>query len=601
MGFRGKQIATLTLVAAAVALTTSATNALLLARGRLEQVRAEAVRLGQITYHHASRVIRENTSADLRSAMAADATLRDSAEAVVGYSPVVLYVAIVDRDGRAIFHSTPELQGTHVAADESLGEFGALDAISLLARLRNGDRTLVATLPFSVDGINPYGSVRVAVSTLLLRGYLLGDVLASALLAAVAVLVAFTASLYLANQLLAPIEVLRRELARIDPGDAGPPLDFRSEADLPRLATFFSTVSEKLRQEERLRDSRQAWLGEVLGGLADAVFVVGRDERVLSLNEPAAAMLAGRRKELVGRDLAELLPNDHAIVDIVREAHRTDRSILKRQAEIEIAGQPTPFLLSAHVLREEFGTTGVMVAAVDLGRLSRLASRLSYSQKLATLGELTSGVAHEIRNPLNAMVMHGALLRRKIDGKAAPDVARHLDVLDEEIRRLDRVVQGFLQFSRPEELRLTVLDVRGVLAACVEQVRDRAEQGRVRLEFEPPDADLPVWGEEDLLRQAFANLLGNALEAMPDGGMLRVSAERQDGWARVRIEDSGVGIADTDLPHVFRLYFTTKKDGSGIGLAVVHRIVQLHGGDLRVDSSVGEGTVVTVSLPGESS
>ena len=600
MGFRGKQIATLTLVAAAVALTTSATDAVLLARSRLAQIRAEAVRLGQITYHHASVVIRRSRLADLHAALAHDPTLRESAEAVIGYSPVVVYVAIADRDGRAIFHSTRGLEGTQLAEGDSLAEFGALDAIASLVRLDDSDRTLVEALPFSVDGAQPYGTVRVAVSTLLLRAQLRGDVLASAALAALAVLVAYLLSLYLANQLLAPIEGLRRELARIDPGDTGPPLDLRSEADLPRLATFFASIGEKLRQEERSRDDRDAWLGEVLEGLEDAVLVVGRDGRLLSLNEPAARLLGGPRRALVGRDLAQVVTADHALAQIATEAQRADRSIVRRQSEIEIGGLPTPYLLSAHVLRAERGASGVMVAALDLGRLSRLASRLSYSQKLAALGELTSSVAHEIKNPLNAMVMHAALLRRKIDGAAAPDVARHLDVLDDEIRRMDRVVQGFLQFSRPEELHLAVLDMGRVLGACVERMRDRAEQCGVHLELATPDADLPVWGEEDLLRQAFANLLGNALEAMPDGGRLSVSAGRENGWTRVRIEDSGVGIPAGDLPNVFRLYFTTKKGGSGIGLAVVRRIVQLHGGDLSVDSSEGRGTVVTVSLPAES-
>ena len=599
VGFRGKQIILLTLVAAAVALTTSATNALLLARGRLEQIRAEAVRLGQITYHQASRTIREHKPAELREALGSDPALRDTAQAVVGYSPIVLYVAIVDADDRAVFHTTAALQGQVIPPGHALEEFTALDAILLLAHLANGERTLVARLPFSVDAsAAPFGTVRVAVSTGLLRDHLLGDVLTSALLAAVVVLAAFGTSGYLANRLLAPLEVLRRELARLDPGD-GPPLDFRGEADLPRLATFFATVSERLEREKSGDESRHAWLGEVLGGVADAVIVVGRDRRVLSLNGPAATLIGRAREEVVGSDLMELLPREHPVVEAVRMARRTRGNVVKLQAEIEVAGQRTPYLLNAHVLREGQDSTGVMVAAVDLGRLSRMASRLAYSQKLATLGELTSGVAHEIKNPLHAMVMHIALMRRKLREDTPPEITRHLDVLDEEIRRLDRVVQGFLQFSRPEELRLTVLDLAQVLRTCVDQVRDRAEASRIGVELAGADAEIPVWGEEDLLRQAFSNLLGNAVEAMPEGGRLRVSSERQNGWAHVRIEDSGVGIAESELPHVFRLYYTTKTGGSGIGLAVVHRVVELHGGNLSIESRPGQGTSVTVALPGD--
>jgi signal transduction histidine kinase len=195
------------------------------------------------------------------------------------------------------------------------------------------------------------------------------------------------------------------------------------------------------------------------------------------------------------------------------------------------------------------------------------------------------------------MVIHVALLRQKLSG-VSPDPRGYLDVLDEQIRRLDRVIQGFLKFTRPEELQLDTVSLDEVLQESLRLVSGDVEKSGIRLETDIP-ADLPpIHGDRELLQQGFLNLILNAKEAMPDGGVLRVVARECEGeLVEIEIEDSGLGISQEELPKIFDLYYTTKETGSGIGLSLVYRIIQLHDGEVKVDSILGTGTRFTIKLP----
>ena len=603
MGFRGKQIVTLTLVAGVVAASTSLMNAAALARISLVEMRGRAVLLAETLYHQASRVLREHPGADLRQVLATDASLRSYAEAVVGYAPTTLFVAIADPRGIAILHSDRGQEGRQLPSSASIAEFADRNSLAQLWALwdlSRGHQVLEAKLPFTVDG-QPFGSVHVAVSTLLLKEELAGAIVRSAAVASLVVLGAFLASFYLANRLLRPIEMLRRELAQIDPG-TGEPLDLRSEADVSRIAEFFASVSRRLAEDRQLREAGQGFLETMLSGLGDAVLVVNRERRILSLNAPACHLLGRPRAELQSRQLEEVLPNGHPLLGMVDEALARGEAVGPRSMRLALdEGENDPrevlHTVSAHLLSESQATSGVMLSARNMEKLSRLGSHLSYSQKLSALGRLTSGVAHEIKNPLNAMVIHVALLRQKL-AASAPDAAPYLDVLDKEIRRLDRVIQGFLKFTRPEDLRLEPVPIAEVLEAVVRLLEAEARQGGVTVERELERGLPPVFGDRELLQQAFVNLMLNACQAMPGGGNLRIIARRsRDARVSIDFQDTGVGIPPQELPKIFDLYYTTRREGSGLGLSLVYRIVQLHDGEIQVASTPGEGTRFTITLP----
>jgi signal transduction histidine kinase len=237
----------------------------------------------------------------------------------------------------------------------------------------------------------------------------------------------------------------------------------------------------------------------------------------------------------------------------------------------------------------------------DLEPARAVESLLTYSQKLAALGRLTSGVTHEVKNPLNAMRIHLELLRARL-GQARqpvpPEIAENIDVIAHEIQRLDRVVQGFLRFVRPQDLRLAPIDVNSVLSDVARVARPEAARAGVEIVLDPGQGLPRVTADSGLIAQASANLVTNAIQAMPGGGTLVIASRRAaSGGVAISVADQGAGIPPENLEKIFRLYYTTKAGGSGIGLAMVYRIVQMHDGRVDVDSTVGKGTTVTLTLP----
>lgn len=223
-------------------------------------------------------------------------------------------------------------------------------------------------------------------------------------------------------------------------------------------------------------------------------------------------------------------------------------------------------------------------------------TRATMSRRLAALGRVSSGIAHEVKNPLNAMRLHLELLRMRTAD--TPDAAEHVRVLAEQMRRLDEVVQGFLQFARPEDLTFTAVGIRPLAEAILPVVRTEADRAGVTVVVDVPPNTPAVRADATLLEQALLNLAINACHAMPNGGTLTLSARaREDGQVEMAVSDTGTGIAPEHLDQIFNLYFTTKPDGSGIGLALVYRTISMHDGDITVESVPGSGTTFRITLP----
>ena len=235
----------------------------------------------------------------------------------------------------------------------------------------------------------------------------------------------------------------------------------------------------------------------------------------------------------------------------------------------------------------------------DYESFQKFESQWDLSKKLADLGRITSGIAHEVKNPLNAMVIHLEILRSKLESGSS-DPRPQLEILDSEIKRLDRVVQTFLNFTWPVEVHLQPIDLNTIVTQVTALASTEAQERGVTINKQLDPSSPVIKGDADLLKQTLLNVIINGCQSMPEGGPLKVSTSRgQDGSARITIADRGVGIADEDQERIFNLYYTTKKGGTGIGLAQAFRAVQLHGGVIRFDSQVGVGTTFEIILPAQ--
>ena len=239
---------------------------------------------------------------------------------------------------------------------------------------------------------------------------------------------------------------------------------------------------------------------------------------------------------------------------------------------------------------------GTLVKFKDLESRERIGTQLQVSERLANLGRITAGVAHEVKNPLNSMRIWLENLKASLPGVDGLPL-QAVRVLDNEIDRLDSVVKRFLDFTRPPEMHQEESSLKEILEQVLAVERPEFDKANIKIDARL-DTDVPnVLVDKPLLRQALLNLLVNALEAMPGGGQLFLSLRRRGEMAEIEIRDTGCGIAPEHRQRIFQLFFTTRPGGSGIGLASTFRTVQLHNGSIEFVSEVGRGTAFRISLP----
>jgi signal transduction histidine kinase len=621
LSIKGKQVAGVTSIVGLAVVVLSGLHLTSLARLAVEESVARAELLANVIYHRAREVVA--VPDDGYAAFRADAGLRSILESSA-YSRDVTFAALVDTRGIVIAHSDAAKAGQALAPLPKLATLLEQGAIAQLRVIYGQEgRTFEIERPLLMDGVR-FGSIRVGVSMPLLKGRgLMEKPLKQALQTAVGALVgALLVAMLLAQVLLRPIHVIRSGLTRLGRGEFGVAVNLPQQDEFGDLGGFFNTVSAQLSADRSELAGQKANLESVVEHLEDAVAMFTPDGELLFANP---AMREELPPESSARTLSELLPPDHPYRKLVEQTLRSGQSCgplsatvpRRAAAESGSAGSPAAgerLILTNVITGRDGRPVGIMLVARNLGYLGEVQSTLNYSRKLAALGRLSAGVAHEIRNPLNATMIHLELLKQRLsvpvvshaDGDpagrtAGPDVAAalgHAAIIAGEMRRLDEVVQGFLKFARPEDLKLQAVSLCRLVEQVVAVIAEDARKQRVEIHIECP-LDLPALrGDPGMLHQAFLNLVLNAVQAMPEGGRLRIAgAAVADSRVEVVFEDTGVGITPEHLDRIFDLYFTTKGVGSGIGLSVVYRTVQLHDGEIEVRSTLGHGTVFRLLLP----
>jgi len=360
------------------------------------------------------------------------------------------------------------------------------------------------------------------------------------------------------------------------------------------LALFFTSqrytaLAEDLYAAEALTD-------ELFRGIRSALLVIDRDGIIRLANPQAGYLLGQPTAALVGKKYADVAPGDPARFLPLQERGEStlEQEVHWRNRE----GDERLLLVSTTRLR---GDRDDAVAILhDVTETRKLTRQAEQTERLAAMGDLAAGVAHEIRNPLNAISIASQRLKAEFEPKSdAEEYRQLLGSLKAEIERLNETVQQFLGLARGLNLERKPLNLSELLESVVSGLK--LEGGEKGVTVEAEIATLPVVnGDADALRKLFRNLGQNALAATSKGGRVTVKADSRPGGVRVSVKDTGSGIDPADLPHIFRPYFSRKKGGSGIGLALVHRIASEHGGAIDVESRPGEGSTFVVTLPAES-
>jgi signal transduction histidine kinase len=341
-------------------------------------------------------------------------------------------------------------------------------------------------------------------------------------------------------------------------------------------------------------------IDRLLEDLEDAVFIFDREMRLVFASGSVEKFLGTDRAGFTGKSLTDIFPPNTTLGLMIAQSAQTGRFIRNRRAPVAIAGQAAAavLLLSVDLLETLPGATGsgVLVRLRDPEAQRKLGHELQTADRLAAISRVSSGVAHEVKNPLNAILLHVEVAKAKLT-RGDTDVIPQMEIISREILRLDRVVKTFLDFTRPMELNLATIPVQKLVDEIVELARPQAEALKIRVMVAQAADGVDVRVDGDLLKQAVLNIAVNAMQAMPDGGELRFESSASADVAEIRISDSGPGIPPQLREKIFTLYFTTKKEGSGIGLAMTFRIVQLHDGTIDFTSEPGKGASFSIRLP----
>lgn len=593
---RTQETLAVTLLTVLVVATTTLFHGVQVTRIAVEEASRTAELTARQIYAQGRRALARTGGRAPWDVLRTDRELRGLIEISVSYSPNLVYILLADGDNTVRLHSERAKEGTKAPPRPGLGDLLGANPLHRLLGLTRAGKIYEVALPLELDN-RPFGSIRLGLSTSLLRRELRASLGHALALGLVALPVAWIAAIALTHLALQPIRRVTREVERLRSGALAARPMLGKEDEFQELAAQLELLGEQL-QASRLKEfSEQGSLQQVVDHLEDGFLFLTADRRILFMNRAAESMVDRQAGAAVGRSLDEVLGAGHPLVAVLQSALGKEGRL--RNTVVRLAGEKgeRDALTSAIPLKDARETMGTMILLKDLESIKTLRSLVSYSAKLTALGRLTSGVAHEIKNPLNAMTIHLELLREKL-GAGAAGVQENLDILQSEIRRLDRAVQGFLKFVRPQELSLAEVDLHALLGAIVALLAPEWEPQGVRLALQGDPALRPIMADGELLHQAFLNIALNACQAMPRGGTLRIATRRdEDGFVRITFADEGVGIPAEDLEKVFTLYYTTKPGGSGVGLAVVYRIVQLHDGHVEVASESGRGTTVTVRVP----
>jgi signal transduction histidine kinase len=404
------------------------------------------------------------------------------------------------------------------------------------------------------------------------------------------------ASLFLAagisNVALGPLKKLSLNLDSVSAGDALSS-DESNHDEYGLVSLKIANLGRQIRDSREIFSALKDNVDQLMSKLQDGLMLFARDSRVVLVSAPVEGFLGRPRGELLGHTVHEVFDRDSLLGAALLDAFERRRPLSQR--EFDAAGGKR-VQVSLDFVQEKNSQIGALLIMRDPESVRRIGDEIEMSRRLSASGRLTRGVAHEVKNPINAIVLHLQLLRNKL-AEQEPDTRRHMDIIDSEIRRLDRVVQTLVDFTRPRDLHLEEIDLRRLMEEVAQLAAPDAEQHGVTIERHMPEQPLPIKVDVDLVKQAFLNVVINGVQAMPQGGLLTISARRENNAVLAEVQDQGGGIPKEMHDKVFELYFTTKKDGSGIGLAQTYQVLQWHYGSLDFESVDGQGTVFRFHIP----
>jgi signal transduction histidine kinase/HAMP domain-containing protein len=526
-----------------------------------------------------------------------DKGLNTLLQTILAYSKTTYDVGIADVDGRAIVHTDPAVVGTVLPHRESYEE--DVTAATFWRQLRTiygPPRVFDVGLSIQRGEGSRFGNIRVGISTVFLKQEVQPQLTHALTISAIAALLSLALAALVSNLALRPLEAIGRRLDQMTAEVPDPQpqlLDGRRVDEYGLVNTKIDRLGRQIKDVKEVFSTLKGNLDQIMGTLQDGLVLFTSNNVVVLVSASAERFIGRPREQIMAKRVEDIFTDANKLGRIVLDAFALHQSIPQREIELENGRR---IQIALDFIAERDQRIGALLTMRDAESVRRIENEIELSRRLAAIGRLTSGVAHEVKNPINAIVVHLELLREKMR-EVDPNTRRHMDIIGSEIHRLDRVVQTLVDFNRPVELRISTFDLRKVVEDVAMLAAPEASMQGVHVKTQIVRDALPINADNDLIKQALLNVVLNGVQAMEQGGVLTLVASKEEGAASIEVHDEGKGIPADIRDKVFNLYFTTKKTGSGIGLAVSYRVLQMHSGSLEFTTEIGSGTTFRFMLP----
>ena len=511
---------------------------------------------------------------------------------------LVVAILVADDHGKVLAASDPDLVRSPLPPAEDFRDLQRDNWFGNLWDLFTQRENYVTRRPIGVEQekqVQVLFTINVVIRSVLLKHAIQPALKALAVAFGVSLLVAIVLASVLPNLVLDPLQRVSRSIDLIRTGQFDTAnLPVRESREFADVQSKLSLLGQQFRGAQQNALELRSNVEQLLQRLEEAVLLFDNTGRLMMASDAAERLVGKQRDELLGHTFEEVFPAATVMGDAIGGAVQRREPLRDQPVTVPRDGAGnTRLLVSVEVLRSSPNQQdiGTLITLRDAESRRQLERQLDISSRLAAISRLTGGVAHEIKNPLNAMALHLEVLKGKLDAEQ-PEV----DVIEREIKRLDSVVKTFLSFNKPIELQAKPIDLAEVVQHVVALVSVDAQAKNIALDAAPGK---PLWinGDPDLIQQAILNIVNNGMEAMREGGTLAIRTEFVGGQCEIAIADAGPGIPREIQDKVFNLYFTTKEKGSGIGLATTFRVVQLHSGTIDFVSELGKGTTFRLRFP----
>lgn len=522
-----------------------------------------------------------------------DIDLNNMLQSARGSWVFVMDAALIGADGKALLHTDAGMVGKFIPSRPDFQKVLSARFPQQMQMVYSPAAVYDVEYALRLNG-EPFGTIRIGVSPVFLKREITLKMMHSLYFSVALIFASLILSAGISNLALGPLKEINRNLDSVAAGDTDELGDDEAKHDEYGLVSLkIANLGRQIRDSKEIFSALKDNVDQLMSKLQDGLMLFARDSRVVLVSAPVERFLGRPRSELLGHKASEVFLRDSMLGAVLLEAFERRRPLSQREFEAS-GGRRVQVTLD--FVQEKNSQIGALLIMRDAESVRRIGDEIEMSRRLSASGRLTRGVAHEVKNPINAIVLHLQLLQTKL-AHQEPDTRRHMDIIDSEIHRLDRVVQTLVDFTRPRDLHLEEVDLRRLIEDVAVLAAPDAEQHGVTIKRVLGDNRLPIKVDTDLMKQAILNVVLNGVQAMPQGGVLTLSARGENGAVLAEVRDQGSGIPQDVYDKIFELYFTTKKDGSGIGLAQTYQILQWHYGSVDFESNEGVGTTFRFHIP----